>query len=86
MVGDRERFSGIFCLHNGVSFVRKGDGFSIHELRNVGLSHNQVRAIKTPTDFGQETVYETNASRLNIKAGPELGKDTDSSGPLDETE
>ena len=85
MVRDKERFPEISGLYKGIRFSRKGRGFSIHELRNAGISISQARIIKIPIDFRRKTVYESNIGRLKMRAAPEAAIKADSSGSLEET-
>jgi len=85
MVRDKERFPEISGLYKGVRFSRKGRGFSIYELRSARLSISQARILQIPIDFRRKTVYESNISRLKMRAAPGVAMKADSSGTLEET-
>ncbi len=85
MIRDRDHICSITRLHKGVLLVRKGRGFSVHELSKASLSLSQAITMKVRIDFRRKTVYESNVSLLKARAAAQIGKKADSSRVLEET-
>lgn len=55
-------------IHKGKPRVREGRGFSLAELRSVGVSLDKARKLKIPIDLRRKTAYESNVEVVRTMA------------------